>query len=368
MAKQKTIAIFTSSEGHLSIAQAIEETLKAAGYKVVVFFEKNELFNLYIPIYQYVPAVYKLPFTITKFSRARKIIVDYFEKKFRKTLERFFAKHKPDLMISTYYMYNPTLVRLAQLTDTPFINVVTDPNTIHPLIVSPQADSNLVFDQNSKTEVQKYFPKVKTKISGWFVRDRFEQDYDQQKIRRKLKLKPNLLTVLIASGSEGTNMILKILPTMLFSPKQLQIVVACGNNKTLLRGVETLKRIAKSTANQNQIVGLTFTPHIDEYMKAADLVVGKAGPNTLFETTATKTAFFAITHISGQEDGNLDIIRNNNLGIVEENPMRAQQLLRGIIAQPEDLEKFSPHIKKMAEKNHLAKDKLLKLVKSLLEK
>jgi UDP-N-acetylglucosamine:LPS N-acetylglucosamine transferase len=46
-----------------------------------------------------------------------------------------------------------------------------------------------------------------------------------------------------------------------------------------------------------------------EVLSASDIVFGKAGPNFLFNVVACKKPFVAITHVGGQEDGNLDIIR-----------------------------------------------------------
>jgi UDP-N-acetylglucosamine:LPS N-acetylglucosamine transferase len=101
-------------------------------------------------------------------------------------------------------------------------------------------------------------------------------------------------------------------------------------------------------------------------MQAADLVIGKAGPNMLFETVATETPFFAITHIAGQEDGNLDIIRDYNLGYVEENILKAQRILKQIINHPEQLDKFKTDILKLKKYNQQSKEKLLKIIANLI--
>ena len=98
-------------------------------------------------------------------------------------------------------------------------------------------------------------------------------------------------------------------------------------------------------------------------MQAADLVIGKAGPNSVFEAIATLTPFFATTHISGQEDGNLDIIRDLKVGYVEEDVKKASKLLFKIIEYPEQLKEFKPHLKKLADYNKNSKKELQKRVK-----
>jgi UDP-N-acetylglucosamine:LPS N-acetylglucosamine transferase len=97
-------------------------------------------------------------------------------------------------------------------------------------------------------------------------------------------------------------------------------------------------------------------------MQAADIIVGKAGPNTLFESVATYKPFLAITHISGQEDGNLDIIREKKLGWVEENPLKASRKLHELINNLPLLTSLQPDILKMANHNLAAKKVLLKVL------
>ena len=82
------------------------------------------------------------------------------------------------------------------------------------------------------------------------------------------------------------------------------------------------------------MVNLEFTKELDKYIKISDLVIGKAGPNLLFETVAAKKPFMAVSHIHGQEDGNLEIIRNYKIGFVEENQIKAIKLIKSIINKP----------------------------------
>ena len=101
-------------------------------------------------------------------------------------------------------------------------------------------------------------------------------------------------------------------------------------------------------------------------MAVSDLVVGKAGPNLIFETVAAKKPFMAVCHIAGQEDGNLSLIKKKKLGLVEENPVRAIRLLKKIINKPQILNRFEKFIKKERQYNKEAGDKLVKIVKNLL--
>lgn len=365
---KKKVVIFTAPEGHLSIAQAAQQALEKK-YETHLYFERDPLFNLYVPWIQYFPSLHRIPFKLSTYKQAKKILSETFKVRYQNKVQAAYTKYAPDVCISTYFMFNSSLELLKKNTVTHFVNILPDPKTINPLYVSEIADNNLFFDQAAIASVNSLTEEYPVKMmpSGWFVRDQFEKKYNQQNVRKKLALAAQTFTLLVASGSEGTAMVMKILPMILTIPTKIQVVIACGNNTALRRGVKLLQQLAKKTNNSSKIIPLGFSENMEEYMQAADIVVGKAGPNTLFETVATRTPFFAITHIAGQEDGNLDIIRDYNLGYVEENPLKAQKLLSDIIENPEQLKKFDVDLKKMAEYNRGAKKKLLKLVEQLLK-
>lgn len=367
MKTQKKIAIFTTIEGHESIADAIRQQLKAE-YQISWFQQTDSMMKYYQSIYMYFPSLFKVPFTLGKNEKIQQAIHDIYRLRYEKKLEEFYLKHQPDLCINTYFVYTPLLERFASIGKTPFINVLTDPRSIHPILISPKAVSNLVFDSTAQEYCQELNSEAPYQRIGWFVRPEFSPVNDRAQIRKKLRLVADQLTFLMAAGSEGTTTVLKILPLFLNTPCPVQVVVACGKNDTLYNGIVAFQKVLAQMKSKNTLIPLRFTKKIHQYMQAADLVIGKAGPNMLFESVATNTPFFAITHVAGQEDGNLDIIRDYHLGYVEENPLKAVKELRQILSHPEKLVDLQPALRKMAEYNHQATAKLQTLIqKSLLD-
>ena len=94
-------------------------------------------------------------------------------------------------------------------------------------------------------------------------------------------------------------------------------------------------------------------------------VRAKAGPNSLFESVATKTPYFAISHISGQEDGNLDIIKDYKLGFVEERSAKAVKLLKQTCNNPETLKQFDKSLETLAKYNKNSGKRLIELIESM---
>ncbi|MGD9129389.1 MAG: glycosyltransferase [Candidatus Woesebacteria bacterium] len=393
---KKKILIFSTVQGHASIAEAISEYLNKKNFACQIYSYREKFISFYCLIYQYNPSIFVHFYQLGDKKKFNKIFRQLTIKRYKRILLKSILETKPDLIISTYFVFNPALEKIAKELKIPFINIVCNPWTISPLEISKPALVNCIFDKNSQEEIKKRaFPskndqnQAKLQITGWFVRKQYQEKYNEKQVKKSLGLDPDQLIFLFVTGYEGTNVILENLKNLInedseqVKNKAVQILVACGKNKKLLKKVKALvkqkfqkAKLADQEKNKTSkgsyliqehfhLIPIGFTDKLYQYMQAADLVIGKAGPNTLFESVATLTPFFATTHIAGQETGNLDLIRKHNLGFVEENPEQAQKKLLEIIDQPEMLNKFKPHLKKMAEYNCEAKKKLMELIGSL---
>ncbi len=361
------ILVLTTYEGHLSIGEAIADYInKQPGYEAALKVQDLPMRMAYTTLYQFFPSTSGPLFALSTHELLVKSSRILFRSRSDEFVNAAINEYQPDLIISAFYFYIPSLEDACAKNGIPFINILTDPLTVHPVTAAAAPIVNCGFDKKTVRAVKKFEqPSVVSPI-GWFVRDRFEQDYDQKRVRKSLKLDLDKLTILVASGSEGTNLVMKILPVLLLSDKPTQVVVACGANKGLKQVLEQFAKVLASLGNKNELVIVGFTKHIEKYMQAADLVVGKAGPNSLFESVATKTPFFAITHISGQEDGNLDIIKSYKLGYVEENAVKLVSLLKSIIDDPGQLSRFKSPLAKLAKYNQMSKSKLKALIEQTL--
>jgi UDP-N-acetylglucosamine:LPS N-acetylglucosamine transferase len=368
---KKTIGIFSTQQGHQSIAEAIKQKIeKKAGnrYRVHIFYTKQPFSLIYNSIYRLAPKALDRPYEfsvnmIENYAELNELVSNFLLKSTYQESMRFIEEKNIDITIGAYLCFQPSLEKIQEEKNIPYFNVVANPRTIHPLELSPKAKMNFFFDKKNLTKYQK---KCRAKAAGWFVSERFETQYQKEEIIKKLKIKTTF-NFLIASGSEGSTAVLKILPALINCQKPLQVFVACGNNKTLYNNVLGIqKSLLTFSQSKATITPLKFTKKLDLYMKAADLIIGKAGPNTLFESVATLTPFFAVTHLA-QEEGNLAIIKENNLGIVEENAKAANQEIAAIIKHPEQLEKFKPGLRKIKKYNQQSIDVLVKEIDRIFE-
>jgi processive 1,2-diacylglycerol beta-glucosyltransferase len=129
--------------------------------------------------------------------------------------------------------------------------------------------------------------------------------------------------VLAAAGGEGVGPVEQLVRGLLELGRPWQIVAIAGKSEKMRKRLEELSRQAGSLpggARRLQPVG--FTTEMDQYMAAADLLVGKAGGLTTSEALARALPMVLIEPIPGQEERNADhlleagaAIRCNNLPV-----------------------------------------------------
>jgi UDP-N-acetylglucosamine:LPS N-acetylglucosamine transferase len=363
-----SVSIFTTKWGHFSIGKAIEESLSGLPFlktylnnlKLGEISEKSYMF-----FYRLFPPLYKIPFKAAEQEEVSQIFLKYFYKKYYYLIKESLKTQRPKIVTNTYFGFNQILQDLAVEFGFEYINVIADPRSIHKLLVSKNG-YNLVFDGKAKKTCLGHGAKKEKIIScGWFVRKDFNTDFDAQTLRKKLGIDKNSLNLTVVGGSAGTYSVLKMFPALISPKNPVHVIFICGESKSLFKSVSAFSETFSS--KNLKITALGFKENIHEYLQASDLVIGKAGPNLLFETVATETPFFAITHISGQEDGNLEIIKKNKLGFVEENHVKLFKLLRETIKHPSKLKRFDKPLQKMSEYNKNSGKVLVNLIEEKLK-
>ena len=84
----------------------------------------------------------------------------------------------------------------------------------------------------------------------------------------------------------------------------------------------------------------------------------------MFDVVACEKPFVAITHIGGQEDGNIEIIRKKALGWVKEKPGEAADFLLEYLKRPKYYqEMYMENIKLEAKNNQKTMERIWAKVK-----
>jgi processive 1,2-diacylglycerol beta-glucosyltransferase len=346
------------------MAKGVYDALKGSGFHTHLETIRIDPLSetAYKAIYRFLPKLFKTTFKLGKYEFVGRVVEKYCEKSYFKLIEHLVKKYKPDVVMSSYLAFNSSAEKLKKRFGFKYLNVVSDPWTVTRIHFS-QKGLNLVFDKHTMGTVKKHSYASMAVAVGWFVENKFNTKLTKPEARKILGINPNILTVCVTGGSEGTYDILKIVNSFVNLKHPVQILFMCGKNKQLYDLVSGFSGMLGGS-NKIRIFPYKYTSKMNLYMNASDLVVGKAGPNTIFESVACGVPFFAVSHISGQEDGNLELIKKYNIGYAEENPIKIARILKLVIKKPSVLKGFNKSIGLLAQYNKGSQSKLLELLKN----
>jgi 1,2-diacylglycerol 3-beta-galactosyltransferase len=86
-------------------------------------------------------------------------------------------------------------------------------------------------------------------------------------------------------------------------------------------------------------------------MRAADVLVTKAGPGTISEAFIAGLPMILYAKLPGQEDGNVAYVVSNNAGIWAPRPGEVVKALRQWLEHPEDRQRAAEACQKLARPN-----------------
>jgi len=377
---KKKILILTDDLpwGHRSIAKAIFNFLKSEvgnKYEIELAEIKAEtmfMSDLYVFAYRYFPQSNALMHKVANTNMATDILKEVAVLNLR-NLRETINKTKPDLIISTYFLHSHSLVywRNKENKNYKLWTVVADPWTINPISFVADADLNIVYDEIGKKEAKKHgVIDEKILITGWWTRDEMYQKFDVLKLKKKLGFEDNRPVIFLGGGSLGTNSLYKILPALLMLKKKVALIINTGTDKLAFRMVERFTKMLKMIKKDEliQIKHLGWIENMAEVLSVSDIVFGKAGPNFLFDCVACKKPFVAMTHIGGQEDGNIDLIKKKKLGWVKEKNGEISNFLFEFLENPKYFEnKYKKNIELESKLNKKSLPIILNAVKKELK-
>src|SRR5206468_5918633 len=140
-------------------------------------------------------------------------------------------------------------------------------------------------------------------------------------MRRKHGLKEDRTTILISAGGFGVGPIEHLVQSLLGLHHPVQIMAVCGRGKELKTRLDRMASRRLPPSISLHVTG--YTTDMDEYMAAANLLVGKPGGLTTSEALAKGLVFVIVNPLPGQEERNADhlleegaAIRCNNLPVL----------------------------------------------------
>ena len=282
----------------------------------------------------------------------------------KKGLVRLYERQNPDLIVSVHPLVNHLTVKaLQEMGRTiPFATVVTDPVDVHRTWVAPEVDLLIVATDEARVRALKYgIAPEKLKVIGLPVHPKFLKPADSaSEIRKRLGLKPNLQTVLLMGGGEGGGHMDRIVRELEKTQLPMQTIVVAGRNQKLQM---TLERMVGELKMPLKVYG--FTDEVPDLMSASDIFVGKGGPGTMAESLAKEIPLVITSWLPGQEEGNVEYVRDHNLGRLCKDYSKIGETIKALL-EPKTLAVIRENIRRVRRPraSHEIMEELFWLIKA----
>jgi hypothetical protein len=191
------------------------------------------------------------------------------------------------------------------------MTVVTDLIDLHRGWALPDADLVVVPTEQAAEAVRDLgVPTERVQLLGLPVDLRFRPPApgERQALRRRFGLEEGRPTLLVLGGGDGSGKMLQKVRALAWGAHEWQVIAVCGRNEKLRR---RLSRVHFSTPT----AVLGFVDNMPALMRAADLVVTKAGPGAIAESLATGVALVLTGYLPGQETANVRFVTAAGFGL-----------------------------------------------------
>jgi 1,2-diacylglycerol 3-beta-galactosyltransferase len=229
---------------------------------------------------------------------------------------------KPALIVAFHPMTADPAVRARDRSGVlpPVITVVTDLITAHlswrdalvDRVVVP-SEEMAVLCAKDDTEPGRYVPL------GLPVAAEFGQpalgEAERKELKRELGVQGEFLVVL-TGGAEGSGGLRRRAAAILRQVDDVDVAVICGRNRLLKRQVSRLA----VRSGDGRLSAHGFVGNMPDWLRCADLVVGKAGPGTIAEATCCGAPLVLTSYVPGQEQGNAEFVTGAGAGVFAPRP------------------------------------------------
>ena len=314
--------------GHRSAALAISEALHYLyldAYRMEIIdallnyspFPFNRMVYWYRPLVNEGIYLWKWMWKSTAGRRRTNLLLNLAYPYVRGRVRGLFQRPEPDAILSVHPVFQHIPLRMVRQLGwrAPFISVITDPISIHPVWLYPQVDLCLVATEEARRRALRAgIPAERIRVTGMPVSLKFAQKVnDKFSLRAQLGLAMDRPAVLLVGGGEGMGPMFEIARAVARGRPPAQLCIVAGRNERLRRQLE-----AVSWEIPTRVFG--FVTNMPEVMGACDLIITKAGPGTIAEALIMGLPIIISGFIPGQEEGNVRWVMEQGVGILAQRP------------------------------------------------
>jgi 1,2-diacylglycerol 3-beta-galactosyltransferase len=233
-----------------------------------------------------------------------------------RSVSRAVEAHQPAVIVAFHpFTAEPAVhARDARAPGARLVTVVTDLVTAHLawrdaavdriIVPSPAVRQRCRLDGMAEERCAEIGLPVAAEFTEWQA-----GPSQRRALRQALGLRADRFLVLMTGGAEGSGHIYRRAAALLRRVEGVDVAVMCGRNDILRR---RLGRLAARAGGRLTVQG--FVNDMADWLRCADVVVGKAGPATIAEASCCATPLLLTSYLPGQEEGNADFVVSAGAG------------------------------------------------------
>ncbi|MEK7476603.1 MAG: glycosyltransferase [Candidatus Coatesbacteria bacterium] len=194
-------------------------------------------------------------------------------------------------------------------------------------------------------------PAARIGVTGIPIDPVFARPKDRAVMRRRLGLPAGRPVVLVSAGGNGAEAVEAILRPMKGMRTQCVVIAMCGRNESMRKRLAPYARARGPV--EFRVMG--YTTAMDEWMAAADLMVGKPGGLTTSEALARGLPLAVVSPIPGQEERNSDVLLEEGAAIRCNNLPAIGWKIDALLGEPRRLAALKRNAKRIG-RPHAARD------------
>jgi 1,2-diacylglycerol 3-beta-galactosyltransferase len=247
-----------------------------------------------------------------------------------KQVARLLNAHPHDAIVSFHPIPNGILARHRMLHEPhmPLAVAAQDFTTAPAAWFAPGLDAYfLPWPETQARALALGLPEDRLHVTGMPVRRAFldAQAMPREDARKSLGMAEDAPMILFIGGGDGAGDMAPFVEALMARQPVAQVVVITGRNEALRRRLQ-----ARCPAPNLHVLG--FQERMPLWMRAADILVTKAGPNTLAEAFLMGLPAVMYHAIPGQEAGNPGFVAQHGAGIWAPHPGRAADAVMRLLA------------------------------------
>ncbi len=293
-------------------------------------FPLREAVKLYGPTIRYNPKLYGEVFKQSNSNSGVRAVETLATPLVLNGLLRLITSVQPDVIVSIHPLLNDVTVRaLRELRlNIPFITVITDLVSIHNSWFTSGVNRYVVpTEQAKQLYLKRGLNPEYVSMLGMPIDPKYTVPVaSKEELQRRFNLKVGVPTILLVGGGDGAGGLQKAVRAISRAHLPVQLMVVTGRNRRLYTH---LQRTRSSLHVPVKIFG--FVQNMPELMHASDVIITKAGPGTICEALSCNLPVILSGYVPGQEEGNIDFVVDNKVGVLALNAPTLIDNLRRLI-------------------------------------